>query len=65
MQKLVGRDIYTPTDVPQVYGKSQWLNCDLPLNREKTLSMLGLKPTGFLKTSSNNLDVDYFSGRRP
>ena len=54
MQKLVGRNTYTPTDAPQVRG-----NCDLSLNREETLSVPGSK------TPSNNLDVDYSSGRRP
>lgn len=54
MQKLVGRDTYTPTDAPLVRG-----NCDLSLNREKTLSVAGLK------TPSNNPEVDYSSGRRP
>ncbi len=58
MQKLVGRDIYTPTDASQVCGKSQWLNWGLSLSREETLSMLGLKLIGFLKTSSNNPEVD-------
>jgi len=48
MQKLVGRNTYTPTDAPQVRG-----NCDLPLNREETLGVSGLK------TPSNNPEVDY------
>ena len=48
MQKLVGRNTYTPTDAPQVRS-----NCDLPLNREETLSVSGLK------TPSNNPEVDY------
>ncbi len=47
MQKLVGRDTYTPTDTPLVRS-----NCDLPLNREETLSVSGLK------TLSNNSEVD-------
>ncbi len=59
MQKLIRRDTYTPRYAPQVRGKNQWLNCDLSLNRKKTLSMPGLKPTGFLKTPSNNPEVDY------
>ncbi len=53
MQKLVGRDTYTPTDTPLVRS-----NCDLSLNREETLSVSGLK------TPSNNPEVDYSSGRR-
>ena len=48
MQKLGRRNTYTPTDAPQVRG-----NCDLPLNREKTLSVSDLK------TPSNNPEVDY------
>jgi len=52
MQKLVGRNTYTPTDAPQVRG-----NCDLPLNREETLSVSDLK------TPSNNPEVDYPSWR--
>ena len=48
MQKLVERDTCTPTDAPLVRG-----NCDLPLNREETLSVSDLK------TSSNNPEVDY------
>jgi len=54
MQKLVGRDTYTPTDAPQVCG-----NCDLSLNREETLSVSGLK------TPSNNPEVDYPSIQGP
>ena len=50
-QKLDRRDIYTPTDAPQVRG-----NCDLALNREETLSVHGSK------TLSNNPDVDLRSG---
>ena len=50
MQKLVGRDTYTPTDTPLVRS-----NCDLPLNREETLSVSDLK------TPSNNPEVDYSS----
>ncbi|NGX63068.1 MAG: hypothetical protein KR126chlam6_00475 [Candidatus Anoxychlamydiales bacterium] len=38
MQKLVGRDTYTPMDAPLVRS-----NCDLPLNREETLSVSDLK----------------------
>ncbi|MBN2478934.1 MAG: hypothetical protein JXA94_01770 [Parachlamydiales bacterium] len=48
MQKLVGRDTYTPWDAPLVL-----CNCDLSLNREKTLSVSDLK------TPSNNPEVDY------
>ena len=47
MQKLVGRDTYTPTDTPLVRS-----NCDLSLNREETLSVSDLK------TPSNNPEVD-------
>ncbi|NGX34590.1 MAG: hypothetical protein K1060chlam1_00943 [Candidatus Anoxychlamydiales bacterium] len=47
MQKLVGRDTYTPTDTPLVRS-----NCDLPLNKEETLSVSDLK------TPSNNPEVD-------
>ena len=47
MQKLVGRDTYTPTDTPLVRS-----NCDLSLNREETLSVPDLK------TPSNNPEVD-------
>jgi hypothetical protein len=47
MQKLEERNTYTPTDAPQVCS-----NCDLALNREKTLSVPDLK------TSSNNSEVD-------
>jgi len=50
MQKLVGRDTYTPTDAPQVRS-----NCDLALNREETLSVSDLK------TPANNPEVDYSS----
>ncbi len=50
-QKLDRRNTYTPTDAPQTRG-----NCDHALNREKTLSVPGLK------TSSNNPDVDLQSG---
>jgi hypothetical protein len=46
MQQLEERNTYTPTDIPQVRG-----NCDLPLNREETLSVASLK------TSSNNSDA--------
>jgi hypothetical protein len=46
MQKLEERNTYTPTDIPQVCG-----NCGLPLNREETLSVSGLK------TSSNSSDA--------
>jgi len=53
MQKLDRRDTYTPTDTPLVRS-----NCDLPLNREETLSVSGLK------TLSNNPEVDYSSWRR-
>ena len=45
-QQLVGRDTYTPRDIPHVPG-----NCDLPLNREETLSVSDLK------TPSNNPDA--------
>jgi len=53
MQKLVGRDTYTPWDTPLVP-----CNCDLPLNREETFSVSDLK------TPSNNPEVDYSSLRR-
>ena len=53
MQKLDERDTYTPMDAPLVRS-----NCDLPLNREETLSVSSLK------TSSNNPEVDYSSWRR-
>ena len=46
MQKLEGRNTYTPTDIPHIRG-----NCDLPLNREETLSVSGLK------TLSNDSDA--------
>ncbi|CAG1006650.1 MAG: RNA-guided endonuclease IscB [Candidatus Methanoperedens sp.] len=46
MQQLEERNTYTPTDIPHVSG-----NCDLSLNREETLSVIGLK------TSSNNSDA--------
>ena len=46
MQQLEERNTYTPTDIPHVSG-----NCDLLLNREETLSVIGLK------TSSNNSDA--------
>jgi hypothetical protein len=46
MQKLGERNTYTPTDIPHIRG-----NCGLPLNREETLSVSGLK------TSSNNSDA--------
>ena len=52
MQKLVGRNTYTPTDAPQVRG-----NCDLSLNREETLSVADLK------TSSNNSDAALTANR--
>ncbi len=62
MQQLEERNTYTPTDVPQVRLKNpskkdeyHWVfqssNCDPALNREETLSVLGLK------TSSNNSDA--------
>lgn len=47
MQKLAKRNTHTPTDAPQVRG-----NCDLPLNREETLSVSGSK------TLANNSEVD-------
>ena len=50
LQKLDRSKIYTPTDTPLVRS-----NCDLPLNREETLSVSGLK------TPSNNPEVDYSS----
>jgi len=50
VQKLDGRDTYTPTDAPLVRS-----NCDLLLNREETLSVAGLK------TPSNNSEVDYLA----
>ena len=46
MQKLEERNTYTPTDIPHIRS-----NCGLPLNREETLSVSGLK------TSSNNSDA--------
>jgi hypothetical protein len=46
MQQLEERNTCTPTDIPQVRG-----NCGLPLNREETPSVSGLK------TSSNNSDA--------
>jgi hypothetical protein len=46
MQKLGERNTYTPTDIPHIRS-----NCGLPLNREETLSVSGLK------TSSNNSDA--------
>jgi hypothetical protein len=46
MQKLEERNTYTPTDIPHIRS-----NCDLLLNREETLSVIGLK------TSSNNSDA--------
>ncbi|CAG0994668.1 hypothetical protein METP1_02494 [Methanosarcinales archaeon] len=46
MQQLKGRNTYTPTDIPHVSG-----NCDLSLNREETLSVIGLK------TPFNNSDA--------
>jgi len=46
MQQLKERNTYTPTDIPHVSG-----NCDLSLNREETLSVIGLK------TSFNNSDA--------
>ncbi len=46
MQKLEERNTYTPTDIPHVRS-----NCGLPLNREETLSVSGLK------TSSNSSDA--------
>jgi hypothetical protein len=42
MQKLEERNTYTPTGIPHTRS-----NCGLPLNREETLSVSGLK------TSSN------------
>jgi hypothetical protein len=42
MQQSEERDTYTPTDIPHIRS-----NCGLPLNREETLSVSGLK------TSSN------------
>lgn len=47
MQKLSQRETYTPTDAPQVRS-----NCGLPLNKEETLSVAGLK------TRDNNPEVD-------
>ena len=41
VQKLSGRDTYTPTDVPQVRS-----NCGLLPNREETLIVAGLKLDG-------------------
>lgn len=52
MQKLGGRNTYTPTDASQVHS-----NCDSALNREETLSVLNLK------TPPNNSDVNQQSGR--
>ena len=46
MQKLGERNTYTPTDIPHIRS-----NCDLLLNREETLSVIGLK------TSSNISDA--------
>src|SRR5660398_205860 len=46
MQKLEERNTYTPTDIPHIRS-----NCGLPLNREETLSVSGLK------TFSNNSDA--------
>jgi hypothetical protein len=46
MQQLEERNTYTPTDIPHIRS-----NCGLPLNREETLSVSGLK------TSSNNSDA--------
>ncbi len=46
MQQLKERNTHTPTDIPHVSG-----NCDLSLNREETLSVIGLK------TSFNNSDA--------
>jgi hypothetical protein len=46
MQKLGERNTYTPTDIPHIRS-----NCGLPLNREETLSVSGLR------TSSNNSDA--------
>jgi len=46
MQKLEVRNTYTPTNIPHVLG-----NCGQALNREETLSVLGLK------THSNNSDA--------
>ena len=61
MQQLKERNTYTPTDIPHVSGNfetpniSKYLNgvsnCDLSLNREETLSVIGLK------TSFNNSDA--------
>ena len=47
MQTLRRRDTYTPQDAPQVLG-----NCDHGLNRERALSVRGLK------TLPNNLEED-------
>jgi hypothetical protein len=47
MQKLEGRNTYTPTDTSLVRG-----NCDLQLNRDQSLSVANLK------TSSNNPEVN-------
>jgi hypothetical protein len=45
MQKLGERNTYTPTDIPHIRSI-----CGLPLNREETLSVSGLK------TSSNKTE---------
>lgn len=54
MQKLVGKNTYTPTDPSQVRS-----NCELSLNRKKALSVSSLNPTGFLKTPSSNPEMNY------
>jgi hypothetical protein len=46
MQKLERRNTYTPTNIPHVRG-----NCDLSLNVEETLCVVGLK------TLSNTSDA--------
>jgi hypothetical protein len=51
MQKLVGRNTFTPWDTSLVP-----CNCDLPLNREEILSVSDLK------TPSNNPEVNYLAG---
>jgi len=54
MQKLEGRNTYTPTDAPQVRS-----NCDSVI---KHYCMVG-EVSQSLKTSSNNSDVDLQSGK--
>ena len=54
MQQLERRNTYTPMDVSQVHS-----NCDLPLNREETLSVADLK------TPSNNSDGNPHSLKIP